>query len=130
MENKGAEGGFWKPGGGPRDIAGDASVNGQVATHEFYEEQGPRVGKTDWLMLEDYITLKVSREAVLANFSSRVSSCASFFPSLRCPILSSSSTSPSFRPPGSLEDAASGGPDRGLTSGFGDPWSRRVPVVP
>ncbi|KAI6674283.1 hypothetical protein NL676_002189 [Syzygium grande] len=68
MENKGAEGGFWKPRGEPRDIVGDASVDGRVATHEFFEEQGPHAKKTNWLMLEDYLSLKVSREAVLAKY--------------------------------------------------------------
>ncbi|KAK3424765.1 hypothetical protein EUGRSUZ_F01535 [Eucalyptus grandis] len=67
MENKGAEGGFWKPRGEPREIFGDASIKGWEATHEFYEVQGPHVEKTDWLMLEYYITTKVSREALPAK---------------------------------------------------------------
>ncbi|XP_030446794.1 NAC domain-containing protein 83-like [Syzygium oleosum] len=67
MENRGAEGGFWKPRGQPREIYGDASITGWEATHEFYEGQGPHVEKTNWLMLEYYTTPNVSREAVPAR---------------------------------------------------------------
>ncbi|KAI3439649.1 NAC domain-containing protein [Psidium guajava] len=63
MENKGVEGGFWDPSGEPREVFGDASINGWEATYEFYEGQGLDVKKTDWLMLEYYMTPKVSSEA-------------------------------------------------------------------
>ncbi|KAF8022867.1 hypothetical protein BT93_F0396 [Corymbia citriodora subsp. variegata] len=66
-ESKGADGGFWKPRGQPREIFGDDSINGWEATHEFYKGQGPHVEKTNWLMLEYYITSKVSGEALSAK---------------------------------------------------------------
>ncbi|KAK3424767.1 hypothetical protein EUGRSUZ_F01537 [Eucalyptus grandis] len=67
MENRGAEGGFWMPRGEPREIFGDAFINGWEETHEFYEGRGPKVEKTNWLMLEYYMTSKVSGAALSAK---------------------------------------------------------------
>ncbi|XP_039171708.1 NAC domain-containing protein 74 [Eucalyptus grandis] len=67
MENRGAEGGFWMPRGEPREIFGDAFINGWEETHEFYEGRGPKVEKTNWLMLEYYMTSKVSGAALSAR---------------------------------------------------------------
>lgn len=67
MENKGAEGGFWIPRGEPREIFGDAFINGWEETHEFYKGRGPKVEKTNWSMLEYYMTSKVSGEALSAK---------------------------------------------------------------
>ncbi|KAL3734119.1 hypothetical protein ACJRO7_023465 [Eucalyptus globulus] len=67
MENRGAEDGFWMPRGEAREIFGDAFINGWEETHEFYEGRGPQVEKTDWSMLEYYMTSKVSGEALSAK---------------------------------------------------------------
>ncbi|XP_048131238.1 NAC domain-containing protein 101-like isoform X2 [Rhodamnia argentea] len=67
MENKGVEGGLWDPSGEPREVFGDASINGWQETYQFYEGQGSDVKKTDWLMLEYYMTPKASSEAASAK---------------------------------------------------------------
>lgn len=75
MENRGVEGGFWDPRGEPREVFADASINGWEATYEFYEGQGLDVKKTDWLMLEYYMTPKVSSEAAWANVLTPIPLC-------------------------------------------------------
>ncbi|KAF8022865.1 hypothetical protein BT93_F0395 [Corymbia citriodora subsp. variegata] len=84
MENKGAEGGFWKPRGEPRKIFDDDFINGWEAIHEFHKGQGPHVEKTNWLMLEYRMTSKVSREAPLAKDAKSL-----------CKVFCSSSSPPS-----------------------------------